>query len=828
MKTIKLLSALCAAAATFGLAACMDTDAQYTVADSPAPTFTGVICNSSDTVYAAGNTLATGMQLYPGDHSVSVMFDENIGFATSTANQITLNGNPVNSAVVYGASKILSISFTAPAVNELTLTIPAGLVYGPSKKANEQEIVITWASINVSPATSLVNSSATSEAKALYQTLLDNYGTKILSGTMANVNWNNENAEQVYQWTGKYPAINCYDFIHLPYDGSWINYSDMTPVTEWHNAGGIVNAMWHWNVPTVEPEDEPQPQPGDGDETTLANEEKVMPSDWSGWYKIEASDLSGIQVGDVITAHTKDVLAGAQGSFKDGSSWSGLVDGNGTSYEYFDISGNFSLTVDATILAAIQANGLIISGHDYTLTSVTASTSSSAGGGTTLASEEKVMPSDWSGWYKIEASDLSAIQVGDVITAHTKDVLAGAQGSFKDGSSWSGLVDGNGTSYEYFDISGDFSITVDATILAAIQANGLIISGHDYTLTGVTASTSASSSEGTTLASEEKVMPTDWSGWYKIEASNLANVKVGDVITAQTKDVLAGAQGSFKDGSSWSGLVDGSGKSYEYFDISGDFSITVDATILAAIQANGLIISGHDYTLTGVTLASASAAPKRVKSANIQYTVRPNETTFKPSNCLIEGTWENEVWTADLAKVAGYLKTMQDLGIPVLWRPFHEAKGNYDVYEAGTGAWFWWGAEGPEVFKKLWYAMFYYMQEQGINNLIWVWTDIPTAIDTKWYPGDDFVDIVGVDIYSQTDGAAVATIMKQLQYTYTNKMVTLSECGGVAEIKDQFEAGATWSWFMPWYEGEGTNYAPQEWWQNAMNCEYVITRDMLK
>lgn len=673
----------------------------------------GIICNDSDTIYAAGNTLATGQQLYPGNYSISVLFDENIGFATSTADQITLNGNPVNSAVVYGASKMLSVNFTAPAVSELTLTIPAGLIYGPTKKANEQDIVISWTSINVSPAASLVNSSATSEAAALYKKLLGYYGTNILSGTMANVNWNNENAEQVYQWTGKYPAINCYDFIHLPYDGSWINYSDMTPVTSWHNGGGIVNAMWHWNVPTEEPADEPQPQPGTGDGTTLASEEKVMPSDWSGWYKIEASDLAGIKEGDVITAHTKDVLAGAQGSFKDGSSWSGLVDGNGTSYEYFDIS-------------------------------------------------------------------------------------------------------------------GDFSITVDATILAAIQANGLIISGHDYTLTSVTASTSGSSSEGTTISTEEKVMPADWSGWVKVEATSFANASAGDVVTAHTKDVNAGAQGSFKDGSTWGGLVDGSGTSYEYFDISGDFSMTLDATTLAAVQANGLIISGHDYTLTSVTLSSKSSAQRRAKAATIQYTVRPNETTFKPSNCLVEGTWENEVWTADLAKVTGYLKDMQELGIPVLWRPFHEAKGNYDVYEAGTGAWFWWGAEGPEVFKKLWYAMFYYMQDQGVNNLIWVWTDIPTAIDTNWYPGDDFVDIVGVDIYSLTDGAEVASIMKQLQYTYPTKMVTLSECGGVAEIKDQFEAGATWSWFMPWYEGDGTNYAPQEWWQNAMNCEYVITRDMLK
>ena len=713
MKTIKILSVICASAVLFGWTACMDTDAQYTIADTPAPTFLGIICDQTDTLTTSGNTLATGRQIYPGNHSVAVMFDENIGFATSTKDRILLNGNPVNNAVVYGASSILNIEFTAPAVSELVLTIPAGIVYGPSKKANEQDITITWTSINVSPATSLVNANATSEAKALYQTLLANYGQKILSGTMANVNWNNDNAEQVYRWTGKYPAINCYDFIHLPFDGTWIHYSDMTPVSDWHNGGGIVAAMWHWNVPSEEPIVEPTPQPGD-DETVLANEEKVMPSDWSGWYKIEASQLASLKEGDVITAHTKDVAAGAQGSFKDGGSWNGLVDGNGTSYEYFDITGDFSITLDATLLSAIQANGLIISGHDYTLTSVTANAS------------------------------------------------AGGQG--------------------------------DETI----------------------------------LANEEKVMPSDWSGWYKIDASSFVGAKEGDVITAHTKDVAAGAQGSFKDGSSWSGLVDGNGTSYEYFDITGDFSITLDATLLAAIQANGLIISGHDYTLTGVTLSSNSAAPQRAKKADIQYVIHPDQTTFMPSNCLVEGTWENKIWNDDLAKVAGYLKTMQEMGIAVIWRPFHEAKGNYDVYQAGTGAWFWWGKEGPEVCKQLWIAMYDYMKAQGVNNLIWVWTDIPTAIDPRWYPGDAYVDIVGVDIYGQNDAASIASTFKQVQYTYPNKMVTLSECGGVADAGAQFEAGATWSWFMPWYEGEGTAYAPMEWWQNVMNSPHVITRDMLK
>ena len=38
---------------------------------------------------------------------------------------------------------------------------------------------------------------------------------------------------------------------------NWIDYSDITPVTDWYNEGGIVSAMWHWNVPDKEPLHEP-------------------------------------------------------------------------------------------------------------------------------------------------------------------------------------------------------------------------------------------------------------------------------------------------------------------------------------------------------------------------------------------------------------------------------------------------------------------------------------------------------------------------------------------------------------------------------------------
>ena len=91
---------------------------------------------------------------------------------------------------------------------------------------------------------------STDAAKNLYAYFYDLYGRKTVSSVMADVNWNNKIAEEIHTATGKYPAMNCYDFIHIYVpENNWINYNDITPVTNWANAGGIVQLMWHFNVP---------------------------------------------------------------------------------------------------------------------------------------------------------------------------------------------------------------------------------------------------------------------------------------------------------------------------------------------------------------------------------------------------------------------------------------------------------------------------------------------------------------------------------------------------------------------------------------------------
>lgn len=347
MRKNHILSALAMAAVTFGVTACADTDAQYSIPDVEAPQF------------VASTPVAGANNVKRGDVTVTVKYDKRVFFASQDKDKIVVDGGTLTNAIVYGADSLLTMTLNVPQRGqEVSITIPEGLVTnGQGKPAASVNVNFTTTDLAKTP----VMATSTS-AKALYNYLLENVDNKIISGMMANVAWNQECADKVNEWTGKYPAINGFDYGHMPASkagANWINYKDITPVKNWSDNHGIVQMMWHWNVPKNEP------QAGKGIE---------MLSDWSANLQLTndavKAAIGNAQVGDKLVATIADVADGAQGSIKN-SSWTGFTDEAGTSWEYFDISGDqYSMTLDATTLADMKNNGFILSCHDYTLTGV--------------------------------------------------------------------------------------------------------------------------------------------------------------------------------------------------------------------------------------------------------------------------------------------------------------------------------------------------------------------------------------------------------------------------------------------------------------------------
>lgn len=96
-------------------------------------------------------------------------------------------------------------------------------------------------------------------------------------------------------------------------------------------------------------------------------------------------------------------------------------------------------------------------------------------------------------------------------------------------------------------------------------------------------------------------------------------------------------------------------------------------------------------------------------------------------------------WMQELDLAAEGLKELKAAGMVVLWRPFHEM----------NGGWFWWGAKDPAQFIAVWRHMFdYYTKIKGLDNLLWVYGPNHGPNTAKYYAGDGFVDLVGLDAYT--------------------------------------------------------------------------------
>lgn len=168
-------------------------------------------------------------------------------------------------------------------------------------------------------------------------------------------------------------------------------------------------------------------------------------------------------------------------------------------------------------------------------------------------------------------------------------------------------------------------------------------------------------------------------------------------------------------------------------------------------------------------------------------------TTFNLSAALAdESSAEYAELLADIDTVSMELKKLADKEIPVLWRPLHEAEGG----------WFWWGNFGSQALKDLWMLMYDRMtNHHGLNNLIWVFTHTQ-GLSEDWYPGDNYVDIVGYDGYADPRNDDEVTFKGQFSTLKDRhngkKLVALTETGTIPNVATMHEQNAWWSFFITW------------------------------
>ncbi|HNP20934.1 MAG TPA: glycosyl hydrolase [Panacibacter sp.] len=150
---------------------------------------------------------------------------------------------------------------------------------------------------------------------------------------------------------------------------------------------------------------------------------------------------------------------------------------------------------------------------------------------------------------------------------------------------------------------------------------------------------------------------------------------------------------------------------------------------------------------------------------------------------VLPGAAKNELYKSWLDKVADFMLSLKDKNgdpIPVIFRPFHEL----------NGSWFWWGKNhcpADELMQLYRFTETYLRDVKNVHNLLYAFNTDRFSSEAEYlerYPGDEYVDVIGFDIYQRgTDnakfidetGKSLTTLEKIA--TGKNKIPALTEFG---------------------------------------------------
>ena len=152
---------------------------------------------------------------------------------------------------------------------------------------------------------------------------------------------------------------------------------------------------------------------------------------------------------------------------------------------------------------------------------------------------------------------------------------------------------------------------------------------------------------------------------------------------------------------------------------------------------------------------------------------------------ILKGGEKEREFRTWLSRAADFLESIGP-DVPIIFRPWHE----------NIGSWFWWGGKlcTPEEYQELFRATWlYFTKDRGLTNILWCYSpngDVRPEDYMSRYPGDEFVDILGVDTYEYVGGGSVEeasarfrgelrrilTFLTALSYEH-QKLMCLSETG---------------------------------------------------
>ena len=217
-----------------------------------------------------------------------------------------------------------------------------------------------------------------------------------------------------------------------------------------------------------------------------------------------------------------------------------------------------------------------------------------------------------------------------------------------------------------------------------------------------------------------------------------------------------------------------------------------------------------------------------------EYFYSNEMTQFQKENALksiLPGGENHEYYKQKLEKIASFTQSLVGASgtlAPIIFRPFHEFDGD----------WFWWGASysTKEEFIQLWQFTVSYLKDTlMVTNMLFAFSpDNKFSSESEYltrYPGDDYVDIMGMDNYGDFKNQSEAGVLRANQklkivsnlaeqrvkiasLTETGYFVTLGDNNPIpnffsnylfkALTNDEIKIGFT----MFWYNREDTYCTP--------------------
>ncbi|HEY4788105.1 MAG TPA: glycosyl hydrolase [Bacteroidales bacterium] len=171
------------------------------------------------------------------------------------------------------------------------------------------------------------------------------------------------------------------------------------------------------------------------------------------------------------------------------------------------------------------------------------------------------------------------------------------------------------------------------------------------------------------------------------------------------------------------------------------------------------------------------------------------DTKTRAVYSILPGNEKYPYFKKILTEIGDFIKSLKSpdsTPIPVIIRPFHEL----------SGSWFWWGAKycTPDEIKKAYRTVVREMRDTlNIHQVIWAFSPDRTRSEEKYferYPGDDYVDIIGIDFYwgpYPNDNTAAQKNLRLIS--------------SIAKKKNKVAA---------WTEFGNKNREEKGWWQNSL------------